>query len=159
MIITWLPLPDFRQSLEILHPMDLNFQRYNILEIIETLHQVEESNVPPPYHIEDLDLDSPPVKMWRGYELQLCEYGLQTCEHMSVSNDDIVFRALIKHMTWAEGESADFGKPDWFGDVDFHISHQAALVRFRPTYYKEKFFAVDTNMPVVWPVSRYAKEA
>lgn len=163
MIQTWLPLPDFRESVKTLSDNHLYRQRYHVLEIMEHFHEVEEPVLPPQWK-NDL-IDHPILKMWFGYELQLCEYGLEACEEFAIrfSADAVaveqvnLYEAITRHMEWAAGEEAEFKKPNWFGDVDFHLSHQAALFREEPDNYINKF-KVDTSLELIWPVSNHVPQ-
>lgn len=108
-------------------------------------HEVEGSNYDLRFH--------PVIPMWKGYEPQLCEYGLVVCEEWkSRGNPDNCYDQIAYHMDMAAGEEAVLTKPNWWGDVDFHVSHQAALVRYDPGYYL-KIFKVERNLPLIWPVS------
>jgi hypothetical protein len=43
--------------------------------------------------------------------------------------------------------------PEWFGDRDFHLSHQSNLLRKDPEYYGKYFSNRDIpdDLPYVWP--------
>ena len=159
MVQVWLPLPSFRDSLRTLSDEQLRVQRIDIIRLMDSFHEVQESELPREL-TSRVSAQSPIYKMWRGYEMQLCEYGLHACEEWNnrapVKKEAYDFyRMISNHLDWATGEESDMGKPNWFGDVDVHISHQAALVRLNPDHYR-KYFKVDEGLPLVWPVSRYA---
>ena len=156
MIQTWLPYPDFRKSAECLDMPELALQRLNVLELMEYYHDIEQdSSLPESYQTHDLD-DHSIVKMWNGFQLQLCEYGLVCCDEYSVrkSKPDPIYEAIRFHLECATTEDAPFRKPNWFGDPDFHMSHQAELLRLNPDYYAS-YFKVDTERELIWPKSDY----
>ena len=159
---TWLPLPDYRQSLAALHDEELDRVRWTTLYLLERFHDVEDSELPA--HVkrsnQPLNFNSPLWLMWQGHEVQLAEYGLEACEEFSVRHHgpDPVYDLIAFHQEAAISENNDMNKPAWFGDVDFHISHQAALMRTRPSFYKDVFRVVDKNTPLVWPRSTHASQ-
>lgn len=155
----WTPLPNFIDSLKTFSNSTLYAQRIHIVNLMDVIHEVQESELPKHLRVTYITPDSPVYLMWVGYEMQLCEYGLQACEEFERRNlvDEFnLYEMTSHHLDWATGEEADMGKPNWFGDVDVHLSHQAALIRFDPDHYR-KYFKVDESLPVVWPRSRYAR--
>jgi hypothetical protein len=163
MMQVWLPLPSFTDSVRTLSNTHLWRVRIDVIKLMDSYHEVQESELPvglrSPYQIDESE---PLYKMWHGYEMQLCEYGLEACEEYTnrpstPSEDFNLYEIISHHLDWATGEESDMGKPNWFGDVDVHISHQAALVRLDPDHYS-KYFKVDQSLPLEWPKSRYAKD-
>jgi hypothetical protein len=49
--------------------------------------------------------------------------------------------------------------PGWLGDPAFHRSHQSALVRKDPDWYRPHFPDVPDDLPYVWPASDLAHGA
>jgi hypothetical protein len=169
MIQTWLPLPDYQESVRALRIEELGIQRLHVLELMEFIHEVHEDSSQLPQNYKrnftgddyqdavNKGSDFPMVwSMWKGFELQLCEYGLTCCDEWQQrrSKRDPMYDKIEFHMECATTEDADGSKPNWFGDVDFHLSHQAALVRLDPKHYAS-YFRVDTDRELEWPVSRY----
>jgi hypothetical protein len=157
MIQTWLPLPNFTDSIATLRTEELGLQRYHVLEIMEHFHTPENSQMPADYD-DWHNLDGHPiVGMWTGYELQLVEYGLEVCEEWSRRRGkaDPFHQKLSYHLDWAMTEEAVMAKPNWFGDVDFHLSHQAALLKKDRKHYS-RYFLADGARNIVWPVSDHA---
>lgn len=159
---TWLPYPNFEESVKCLRLEELAIQRYQVLELMEEFHQVplEETQLPEdykPHHLDDLEFIGL-ITMWTGYELQLCEYGLVCCDEWQQrrSKRDPMYEKLDFHLMCASNcEDVDGTKPNWFGDVDFHLSHQAGLVRIAPAHYSS-YFQVSAERPLEWPESKYA---
>ena len=163
MMQIWLPLPSFTDSVRTLSDEHLRRVRIDVIKLMDSFHEVQESELPtslrPAHRVYEYD---PLYKMWHGYEMQLCEYGLEACEEYahrpSTEEEAFNFYEMISHhLDWATGEESDMGKPNWFGDVDVHLSHQAALARLDPDHYM-KYFKVDLGIPLVWPKSRYARD-
>ena len=158
MIQTWLPLPSYKDSIECLSREHLILQRLNILEIMEEFHAIPEEDSALPGDYDSHDLDGHPVlDMWKGHEVQLVELGLQTCEHYVklTGKEDPLYQRLANHQEWATSEDADFSKPRWLGDVDFHLSHQSELLRRDREHYVA-YFTEDRDRKLIWPQSQYA---
>ncbi|MGW2441596.1 hypothetical protein ACWCY1_33455, partial [Streptomyces goshikiensis] len=49
--------------------------------------------------------------------------------------------------------AAEGDLPQWLGAPDIHRSHQSALVRKDPAFYRERFPDVPDDLPYVWPRS------
>lgn len=156
MIQTWLPLPSFADSVSVLSDEHLDIQRVHVLELLEYFHEPEVSQLPFFYEGHELNPQSPIVLMWVGYELQLAEYGLQACEEQALrkDKDDPFFAKINKHMEWALNDDSVLSKPNWFGNVDFHLSHQAELLREDRRHY-EQHFLHDGDREMIWPKSDY----
>jgi hypothetical protein len=140
-----LPSPNFKLSAKILSNEDLETQEENIRKALRCLHQTPDAD-------ESL-WDDPYVLMWLGHELQLAEFGLVCFEELKSRNlaGAVTEDELYVHMQAASSGSPD--KPDWWGRVDLHISHKAALLRQDYAYY-QPFFAsyVSQDLEMVWPV-------
>lgn len=157
----WLPLPNEVDSLKALSDEDLTELRFSILEVVEALHSVpeEDSKLPPDWQPHRLiQADHPILESWEGYVTFLCEYGLQACEAWAERNDagDPVYAYLAIHMEMSVGEESDMGKPNWWGDVNVHLSHQRALLDLNREHYKQHFLEDDGPRQLLYPVSRYA---
>lgn len=152
MIQTWLPLPSFKESVCALDDPELGLQRLHVLHVIECLHDVEASDLPDDYDRSESPLQA--AAMWDGYEMQLLEYGLEACDEWASRRGkrDRLYPPLAKHLDWATSETSKMEKPPWFGDVNFHLSHQAGLVRINPSFYTRTFL-VDAGRPLVWPLA------
>lgn len=143
---TFLPYPDYILSAAVLDTKRLGKQRVEVLQILNTLHEIPtESGRPRGWN------NHPAVKMWRGHELQLCEYGLVICEQwIKRGYKDATTAKIEQHLDWAE--SGNMLKPGWFGDTAFHLSHQSNLLRKDPAHYGPLFPGVPDDLPYIWPV-------
>lgn len=144
-MITWLPYPDFLESIGALEMSDLNHQRADVIKILDVIHQNGSR--------WSGWVDHPAVSMWRGHEVTLCEYGLLCCEETSArgaTNGNHKGKIEI-HMDWATSGRYTLEKPSWFGEPTFHIAHQSNLIRRNPPAYGVKFSGVPMDLPYVWP--------
>src|SRR4051812_1091639 len=100
--------------------------------------------------------------MWAGYEEALVRYGLDVCAVWSSGGradtcaatlvTDFAGSAIAAVRTQTQlRRSREL--PPWLGDPDFHRSHQSALLRKDPSYYRPIFPGVPEDLPYVWPVS------
>ena len=146
-IQTFLPFPDYAMSAEVLDTPRLGKQRVEVLQILNVIHQIPtESGKPRGWG------NHPAVRMWRGCELQLCEYGLTIVEEWrSRGYKDTCYGKISQHLEWAEG--GNMLKPEWFGDIDFHRAHQSNLLRKDPVHYGKYFKHVAPDIEYLWPVS------
>ncbi len=148
---TYLPYPTIRDSLECLSKQDLYTARVSAIEILNVLHEVEDLGE----NIERYE-GHPLVRMWRGHEVILAEYGILACEiytlkfHMTSQLVDM--STLRWHLESATSGDFSMDNPRWFGDAAFHRSQKSILLRHDPMFYQPVFgvFA-DMEYPLVWP--------
>ena len=157
MLQTWLPYPSFRESAVVLSDSHLQQQRLHVLELLEKFHTVEHSELPDGYGRHVFTESSPIMRMWKGYEVQLAEYGLEVCEEHAVRTrrEDPLYGKIFFHLEAAIGEGVDMGKPNWWGNADFHHGHQTALFVRDKRHYNQHF-KVDFQAQLIWPASAHA---
>lgn len=132
---TFLPYPDFEYTAEFLDRQRLGSQRKEAKQILNAL----ETGRGWIYH--------PATKMWRGYEYQLCEYGIYICaEWIGRGYVDNLLEEFIER----QDRYDDTGMPPWMGDEEFHESHRSKLMMKKPEYYN--FPNTRLNLPYIWPV-------
>ncbi|OBK71865.1 MSMEG_6728 family protein [Mycobacterium sp. 1274761.0] len=149
---TFLPYPGFTDSARVLDVRRLGKQR---VETIQVLRALTVAGYGWRHH--------PAAAMWAGYEEALVRYGLDVCAVWCESGRaDTCAATLVGDLTQAIGtrtvrtqaELATAAElPPWLGDRDFHRSHQAALVRKDPEFYRRFFPDVADDLPYVWPGS------
>jgi hypothetical protein len=145
---TFLPYADYLRSAKVLDRQRLGKQRLEVLWIMNSLHEVN-SEPGQPVKLAN----HPAVRMWRGYEPQLCEYGITVCEEwIARGYRDATKVKLEWHLDMATSGEYTLDKPPWFGRPDVHLSHQSNLLRKDLVYYGQFFRDVPTNLPYVWPV-------
>jgi len=139
---TFLPYSSFSKSARVLDRQRLGKQRVEAMQILQCLLGIGSQRWR--HH--------PAVKMWKGYEYQLCQYALAICtEWKSRGYRDTVTTTIKKLATVIDGSKA---LPPWIGDRKFHASHQSNLIRKDPAHYKKYFPKISGKRPYVWPIKR-----
>lgn len=134
---TFLPYADFAASAEVLDSSRLGKQRVEAYQIVRTLDGVTKGWR---HH--------PAVRMWRGYEGALVDYGLTMClEWTRRGRIDTVHDKLLAH-----ARPAGTAVPAWLGDELFHASHRSNLLRKDPGWYGRFGWTEPPDLPYVWPV-------
>lgn len=149
---TFLPFPSFDASAVALDVRRLGKQRVEAVQVLRGL-------IVPGYGWRR----HPAVRMWAGYEEALVRYGLEICGVWTAEGraDTCSVTLLQDFGVWQPGRAprtqeqlaADGDLPPWLGAPDFHRSHQSALVRKDPAFYRELFPGVPDDLPYVWPPS------
>lgn len=144
---TFLPLPSMTRSAKALDNQRLGKQRVEAFQILNALNGLTKGWV-----------NHPATRMWRGYEEALNFYGRIICEEWIRRGfkDTMSQRFVLKPEPLIMSErfvltSDPVIFPPWFGDPEFHRSHQSNLVRKNPVYYGSKFPDVPDDLPYVWP--------
>ena len=135
---TFLPYPNFAESARVLDYRRLEKQRVEAKQIYLALTQ-------PNYGWKN----HPAVRMWKGHERNLIEYGFVICDEWQRRGyQDTLKQFFMDH-------SLDYRTPPiyplWLGNSDFHLSHQSNLLRKDPKFYGPKFPGVPNNLPYIWP--------
>lgn len=153
---TFLPYPDFADSARVLDKRRLGKQR---VEAIQVLRALTVAGYGWRRH--------PAAAMWAGYEEALVRYGLEVCDvWCETGGADTCAVTLVDDLTQAIGGSAVRSvtelvaadeMPPWLGDPAVHRSHQSALVRKDPDYYRKFFPDVPGDLACVWPASDRAR--
>jgi hypothetical protein len=143
---TFLPYPDFVATAGVLDRRRLGNQRSEALVILRVCRL-------PTYGWQN----HPAVRMWRGYEEALISYGVAICDRWTtLGYRDTVKAKLLVHAVEEARTQAQLASqrrlPPWLGDVRFHRSHQSALLRKDPGWYRQYFPDVPDDLPYVWPV-------
>jgi hypothetical protein len=146
---TFLPFPDYVQTALCLDRQRLGKQRVEVVQILNALHDVRKDENKPPGWV-----NHPATKMWRGFEVHLCEYGLTICEEwIKRGYKDEQKKKLEWHFEVATASTYTLDPPPWLGDEDFHRAHQSNLVRKDPGLYRRFFPGVPDNLEYIWPVA------
>ena len=139
-IQTFLPYADYEKSAESLDNKRLGKQRvetYQILRVLAGITNGWQSH--------------PAVKMWRGHEIALIDYGQAVCrEWIKRGYKDT---CLIKIGDMRESfDACSASPPDWIADERVHLSHQSNLIRKLPEHYESLFAGVPDDMEYYLPV-------
>ena len=130
---TFMPYPSFTSSLACLDDKRLGKQRVEALQIYRALT------------IEEYGWKNHPiVKMWKGYENSLIDYGNRMIREW-------IRRGYKNTMEIIPVVAVT--KPPWVFDKTVRLSHQSNLIRKDPEFYRPIFGPeVPDNLPYVWPV-------
>jgi hypothetical protein len=149
---TFLPYADFDRSARVLDARRLGKQRVEAIQVLRAL-------TVPGYGWRH----HPAAAMWAGYEEALVRYGFDICAvWCAAGKADTCAATLATDLRDTVGltavrtqpELASAGElPPWLGDAALHRSHQSALLRKDPDYYRPYFGDVPDNLPYVWPAS------
>ena len=130
---TFLPFANFTESANVLDNKRLGKQRVEAWQILNALTGKSKGWT-----------NHPATKMWQGYELLLCYYGITICVEWEYRG----FKdTLLDRFTEAANQFDDKGNPWWLGWEPLHISHQSNLMRKDPEHYK---FEAPANLPYIW---------
>ncbi|MFG1929858.1 MSMEG_6728 family protein [Mycobacterium sp. NPDC048908] len=149
---TFLPYAEFVATAKVLDKRRLGKQRVETIQVVRALTV---AGYGWRHH--------PAAAMWAGYEEALVRYGLDICAvWCAFGNADTCATTLITDLTRGTGVSAPREQaelahagelPPWLGEPGFHRSHQSALLRKDPAYYRPVFPDVPDDLPYVWPAS------
>lgn len=132
---TFLPLPDFKKTVEVLDYRRLGKQRVEAHQILNTLQGRSRGWA-----------NHPATRMWRGFEDALGLY-LNTCilewTHRGYKNT----MSMYSHV-----DASKIVMPPWFGDDAFHASHRSNLLRKNFEYYSRFGWTEKPDMEYVWPI-------
>lgn len=146
---TFLPYPNFKQSVALLDRSRLGKQRVETYQILKALLQGGGLHGGWTKH--------PASRMWAGYELALLKYQEETCNEW-VNNrgyKDTCWeksRALFSPIQLQQYTLGNYPLPPWFGDPAFHKTHASNLLRKAPEYYAGKVGTDDPTLEYNWPV-------
>ncbi|GAA1429977.1 hypothetical protein GCM10009616_13360 [Microlunatus lacustris] len=147
---TFVPYVDFEASARALDAKRLGKQRVEVIQIVRAL-------TVPGYAWKS----HPAVLMWKGYEEALGRYGLVMCDVWlelgfgdtcaATITADLATSGIPQIRTEADLREAG-ALPPWLFDEAVRESHQSALVRKDPEFYRSKFPDVRPDLEYVWPV-------
>lgn len=148
---TFLPYPLYRKSAACLDSRRLGKQRVETKQILIAL------GVTVGEHQGNRDSawrNHPAVRMWRGHEAALAEYGVVVCAEWKRRG---FHDTLMPQFVDARQEillDSGFGDsdPNWLGWDTFHASHRSNLLRKFPQFYRQYGWHEPVDMPYVWPV-------
>lgn len=123
MVITFLPFPDFEQSLQSLDDRRLGKQRVEAKQMYDALTNPNSKGWK----------NHPAALMWKGHEDLLAMY-YNKCLDVWIS------RGKNNNMSYLSFDiEKTTNKPVWLGWFAFHQSHMAALLRKDPIHYETQF--------------------
>jgi hypothetical protein len=144
---TFLPYPSFARSAAVLDRRRLGKQRVEALQILRALTRTDYGSQ---HH--------PAVLMWRSHEEALLAYGAAVCdEWCRRGSPDTCLEQMRREIGLERSRSQRELRlagalPPWLGRRAVHRSHQSALVRKQPEWYRPRFPDVAADLAYVWPV-------
>jgi hypothetical protein len=143
---TFLPFPDYSLSAKVLDRQRLGKQRVETFQILKALTL-------PKYGWQN----HPAVLMWRGFEIELVEYGIAICnEWVGRGYKDSITSKLeqIKPKLIEQELEIEHAIPPWLGDERLHSSHRAALLSKNYGWYSQFDWSEKPAYDYYWPVTR-----
>jgi hypothetical protein len=139
---TFLPRPDFSDSLKTLDNKRLGKQRLEAMQLVNSTLKLAQDP-----HTKVGWANHPARTMWRGYLDALKLYhNLSILEWKSRG-----FKNTMK--LYDLPDSIDL--PHWIGREDFHASHRSNLIRKDPIWYGQFGWSEPNNLEYIWPKSDY----
>lgn len=134
---TFLPYSDFKKSAQVLDRQRLGKQRVEAYQILLSLTN-------PDYGWKN----HPAVKMWKGYENALIEYGIAICdEWIKRGYKDTIREKLRSKYPWHQIAP----RPTWLGNKKFHASHRSNLLRKKLDWYSQFRWLESPTLEYYWP--------
>lgn len=94
----------------------------------------------------------PAVRMWRGWEHALIDYGLAVCaEWRHRGYEDSCGRRIAQLGSQFHHQGRP-PRPPWLGDELFHLSHRSNLLRKEPAWYRPAWPDDPDDLPYAWPL-------
>lgn len=137
---TFLPYPDFNLSATVLDYRRLGKQRVEAWQILNTLRGASKGKG---------WINHPAVKMWRGHEQALVQYGIAMCkEWINRGYKD----TMLERFMSLRSDTSEIVLPKWHGNEEFHRSHRSNLLRKKPDFYRVHWPKENDNLQYVWPI-------
>lgn len=134
---TFLPYPDFEQSVRVLDYRRLGKQRVETFQVLNIL------------------LGRTPTKGWRNHPVTLMwsgyESALQLYQNYTIQ--EWISRGYKNNMQLEEIIPGSIVMPPWFGLDEFHKSHRSNLLRKDYEYYSQ-YFDEPSDLEYYWPAEK-----
>jgi len=133
---TFLPVPNFKRSAQILDYQRLGKQRVEAYQILNILTGT---------NLNSRWKNHPIIKMWIGYNNALGYY-------MNCMIKEWIKRGYKNTMKLYDlSPFQDIKYPKWLGNNEFHASHRSNLLRKDRNYYSQFGWNEPDNLPYIWP--------
>lgn len=129
---TFLPLPDFEKSAQVLDYRRLGKQR---VEALQLLRATKSDSAGWSKH--------PAALMWKPWRRALKLYH-------NVMIQEWIKRGYRNTMRVIRLSREPIVFPDWFGDPKFHASHRSNLLRKDPEFYGQFGWREPDDLPYIW---------
>ena len=137
---TFLPVPNFQKSAQLLDYRRLGKQRVETFQLLRALNGETKGWA-----------NHPAAVMWRGHEAVLAMYGCMMCDEWKKRGYKDTMTERIAEYFKIFGPPSETPRPAWLGDPEFHRSHQSNLIRKLPEHYGPLFPGVPDDLPYIWP--------
>lgn len=136
---TFLPFPDFKQSVSVLDYRRLGKQRVETYQVLNILLKRTDSTG---------WRNHPVTRMWTNYHEALKLYQNFTIKEW-------IRRGYKNTLKLEVVDENALVMPHWLNDETFHRSHRSNLLRKDFKYYSE-FFDDPVDLPYYWPVGEFS---
>jgi hypothetical protein len=136
---TFLPYKDFATCAAVLDRQRLGKQRVETLQILKTLISGAKAWS-----------NHPAVKMWRGHEFALVEYGLAICDEWVERGYQDTCAEKMLAIPLRGGSKAN---PAWLDDPRLTETHRSNLIRKLPEHYRCFWPDTPDHLGYWWPVN------
>lgn len=152
---TFLPYADFGKAASCLDRSRLGKQRVECLEILVTISGKKPDWMSDKWFARCMQHENhPAVKMWRGFEAQLCLYAAATCLEWIRRGFKDTCSAKISEIQVANNWFRYTVQPIWLGEETFHASHRSNLLRKNQNFYARYRWSEPPTLSYVWPGGR-----
>jgi len=129
---TFLPYPDYRESMRVLDPKRLGNQVYR--EAMTLLNGGWKNH--------------PASKMWSQNRYHLALYALAGLDELAERGKQ--YPKTEEKLQDILRETEDTGPPEWLGREDFHASHRSNLLKKDREWYGKFGWTEPDDLPYVW---------
>lgn len=137
---TFLTYKSFGDTARSLDNRRLGKQRVECLQILKALSD-------PEYGWQN----HPAIRMWRGWEPALIQYGYEICREWISRGFKDTCELKIAQFARTYPVPLNIKMPGWLHDEFIH-RHRSNLIRKMPEYYKKLWPDISDDLAYIWPV-------
>lgn len=137
---TWVPETEFKKVARCLDDRRLGAQRGEGLIVLRALTDRSASGA---------WTNHPAVRMWRGHERSLCEYGIAVCREWRARG--WADQSLPKFVAVWKTLPGPSEKPPWWGEHRIHEDHRRTLLARLPNWYRQFWPDEEAREGYEWP--------
>ena len=137
---TFITYKSFRDTAKSLDNKRLGKQRVECYQILKALSD-------PEYGWQN----HPAVKMWRGWEPALIQYGYEICREWISRGFNDTCELKITQFSKKYPVPTIVEVPNWLND-EFIRRHRSNLIRKMPEYYSKQWSNISADLEYIWPI-------
>jgi len=137
---TFLPYRNFQKTAKSLDRQRLGKQRVEAWQILQAITNKD-------YGWQN----HPAVKMWRGYEVALSEYGIDVCKEWIDRGYKDTLLERFEDFFIQQDMPVEY--PDWLGNETFHSKHRGTLLYKNYEWYSQFGWTETPVYEYFWPVN------